>query len=138
MRMLGFLLLAACAAHAPVPVAPDYAPVATTPMSARAGFYTACLADAIESHRVGQAVDADTVVLVFTCRDAPARAFYEGLAEWSAQKHSQFEYRGRTFRSTAPVHRDLFGVDYCSTDGHDHECVISLNAGAFVQTSDVH
>jgi hypothetical protein len=136
--VFGIAALTGCAGHSPPPVAPEYAPVATRPASARAALYEGCLADAIAGQRVAQAVDADTSLLVFTCRGEPARAFYDGLAEWAAQQHSEFVYGGRTFRSTTRVRHDLFGVDYCATDGREHECVISLNAGAFLSTSYVY
>lgn len=123
------LLLAACAAHVPRLATRSYAPIATRPASPHAALYAACLADAVASQRVAQAQDPDTSLVVFTCRGEPARAFYEGLAEWAAQQHSAFVYGGRTFRSTTRVRHDLFGVDYCSAD----ECVISLNAGDFVR-----
>jgi len=31
------------------------------------------------------------------------------------------------------VWHDLFGVDYCATDGSTYECTISLNAGDFAR-----
>ena len=142
MRSLLFVLSAlatACATHAPPPAAPSYAPVATRPASPHAALYAACLADAVASQRIAHAEDADTSVLVFTCQGAPAQAFIDGLAEWSAREHSQFVHAGRTYRSTARVRHDLFGVDYCAVPleqtvaAPPAECAISLNAGDFVR-----
>jgi hypothetical protein len=123
------VLLAACAAQPHPAAQPSYAPIPLEPAPPHAALYGDCLADAIASHRVAHAADASTSLLVFTCRGAPARAFFDGLAAWSAQQHSEFVYGGRTFRSTARVRHDLFGVDYCSAE----ECVISFNAGDFVR-----
>jgi hypothetical protein len=150
-RSIPFLLLVACAAHRPAPADPSYAPIALEPAPPRATLYADCLADAIANHRVSRAQDATTSLLVFTCEGAPAQAFYDGLAAWSAREHSEFMHDGRTFRSTARVRHDLFGVDYCAI-ASDHgaaastsspapatapapaaECVISLNAGEFVR-----
>jgi hypothetical protein len=128
-------LATACAAHTPPPAAPSYAPVATRPASPRAALYAACLADAVASQRVAQAEDADTSLIVFTCQGAPAQAFFDGLAEWSAREQSQFVHAGRTYRSTSRVRHDLFGVDYCVAPAPPlaAECRISLNAGEFVR-----
>lgn len=129
----GFLLVAACAARAPVAEAPDYRPITATPAPLQAALYTDCLADAIANHRYARATDPSTTLLLFTCSGAPARAFYDGLAIWSARIGSQFESGGRTYRSTSRVRHDLFGVDYCATDHAMYECAITLNAGAFLQ-----
>lgn len=127
------LLLSACA-HAPeTPVGPaNFAPVSTTE-APRARLYADCIAQAVANGAYGRAHDADTELVLFTCTGMAARAFYDGLADWSARVGSEAISGGRTFRSTNPVRRDLFGVDYCSTDGAgDHRCVISLNAGVFL------
>lgn len=126
-------MVTACAAPHTAPRPPDYRPVSTTPAGPQAGLYVDCLADAAANHRHAQASDPSTSLLVFTCTGAPARAFYDGLAAWSAKIGSQFQYEGRTVRSTTRVRHDLFGVDYCATDGTTHECVITLNAGDFIR-----
>lgn len=123
------VLLAACAAQPHPAAPPSYVPIPLGSPPPRAALYTDCLAEAIANHRVAHAADDSTSLIVFTCRGAPARAFYDGLAAWSAQQHSEFVVGGRTYRSTARVRHDLFGVDYCSAD----ECVISFNAGDFVR-----
>ncbi len=128
---VSLLVTAACASHATVsrPDGPDYRPVAGEPAPAAATLYTDCLADAIANHRIERVTDGSTTLLVFTCTGDAARAFYDGLAAWSARIGSQFEHGGRTFRSTTRVRQNLFGVDYCATDGHEHSCVLSLNVG---------
>lgn len=113
--------------------APDYRPVAAEPAPANAKLYADCLANAAANSRYHRAHDEDTSLLLFTCTGEPARAFFDGLAAWSARVGSEFEHEGRTFRSTARVQQNLFGVDYCATDGSEHECVITLNVGDFVQ-----
>ncbi|MDB4962565.1 MAG: hypothetical protein JWP01_2564 [Myxococcales bacterium] len=129
-RWPSLALLAACASsRPPAGTGPDYRPVPTSAAPPRATLYADCLADAIANKRYAKAGDEDTDVLVFTCTGAPARAFFDGLAAWSAQIGSEFQSGGQTYRSTARVQRDLFGVDYCSADA----CVVTLNAGAFVR-----
>lgn len=126
--------LAAACAHAPEPAAgpPDFSAVATEP-APHARLYADCIAEAAAAGRYGRAHDDSTEMVVFTCTGATARAFYEALGPWSARVGSEARADGRTFRSTNPVRRDLFGVDICSTDGAgDYRCVISLNAGAFL------
>lgn len=112
---------------------PNYGPVAAEP-SVKANLYADCIADAVAAKRYGRAYDESTELILFTCIGAPARAFYEALGPWSAQVGSEARADGRTFRSTNPVRRNLFGVDWCSTDGAgDYRCVVSLNAGTFLR-----
>jgi hypothetical protein len=127
------LVVAACGSRTAPAKTPDYRPIASEAAPANGALYVNCLVDAIANKRYGHAKDGDASVLVFTCSGAPALAFYDGLAAWSAQIGSEFQHAGRTFRSTARVREDLFGVDYCATDGATHECVITLNTGAFVR-----
>ena len=132
MRTLPFVslwLAAACAHHAAPPVAVDYRPVTTAPAPPRAALYGDCLADAVASHRIARATDPGTTLLLFTCTGAPAKAFFDGLADYSARIHSEFTQAGVVFRSTQRVRQNLFGVDYCSAE----QCVITLNAGDFVR-----
>ncbi len=133
MRWL-LLVLVGCGARSTTAAAPpDYRPVATVEAPARAALYADCLADATANARYRHAAHADTSLLLFTCTGDPARAFYDALTLWSSQIRSQFEHDGRTFRSTTRVQEDLFGVDYCATDGAAYECVITLNAGAYLR-----
>lgn len=129
-RWLYIVVFAACASSRPsLATAPDYRPISTTTASPRATLYADCLADAIANKRYAKAQDSDTNVLVFTCTGASARAFFDSLAGWSAQIGSEFQVGGTTYRSTARVQHDLFGVDYCSADS----CVVILNAGGFLR-----
>jgi len=124
------VVLTACASHPPVAEpAPDYRPVNFEAAPPQGDLYAGCLADAIANHRYGRAADKDTTLLVFTCNGAAASAFFDGLAEWSTKVGSEFTANGVTYRSTARVHRDLFGVDYCSREA----CSITLNAGDFLR-----
>lgn len=131
--LLGALTLSACA-HAPEPEAgpPDYSAIATE-TSPRAHYYADCIAQAAATGAYGRAHDPDTEMVLFTCTGGPARAFYEALAERSAEVGSEHQAGGRTYRSTNAVRRNLFGVDYCWTEGREHGCVVSLNAGEFLR-----
>jgi hypothetical protein len=127
--ILSLALVAACAHHAAPPVAPDYRPVTTAPAPPQAALYADCLADAAANHRIARATDPDTTLLLFTCTGAPAKAFFDGLAAYSAKIGSEFTADGHTFRATQRVRHDLFGVDYCSAE----QCVITLNTGPFAR-----
>ncbi len=127
--------LAACA-HAPesAPSAADYSPIVGDPAPANARLYADCIGQAAAAGAYRRASDAggDELIL-FTCSGAPARAFYDALGPWSARIDSAFDHDGRAYRSTAKVRRNLFGVDSCSAaNGADHRCVITFNAGDFV------
>lgn len=130
--LLGALTLTACAtAPEPVTGPADLSAIAVEP-SAKARLYADCIAQAATAGTFGRAHDPDTEMVLFTCTGAPARAFYDGLAERSVDVGSEIRADGRTYRSTNAVQRDLFGVDYCVAEGATHTCVISLNAGDFL------
>lgn len=127
--------LTACA-HAPdAPMtAPDYTPIAGDPAPANARLYADCIGQAASAGTYVRASDegGDELIL-FTCTGAPARAFHDALGPWSAEIGSEFEHEGRTYRSTAKVQANMFGVDSCSAaGGADHRCVITFNAGDFL------
>jgi len=125
-------LLVACG-HKPPPVTnPDFSPIATT-SSPRGKLYADCLADGVTNQRYGHAQDGSTNVLLFTCTGAPARAFFEGLGSWATKQGSEAKADGKVFRSTNRVRKNLFGVDYCASDGALYECVVTLNVGDFVR-----
>lgn len=125
--------IAACASVADLPPGPPNYAVIITRSESRAALYADCIAAATATgdYAVGQ--EGDSTLILFTCHGAPARAFYDGLATRSAAIGSEVVTQGRTLRSTDLVQRDLFGVDYCSTDGAgEYDCTISLNAGEFL------
>ena len=128
-------LLTACAHGAEtLMAAPDFAPVTGDPAPANARYYADCIGQAAATGEFRRASDGggDELIL-FTCTGAPARAFYDALGPWSARIDSAFERDGRSYRSTAKVQRNVFGVDYCSSaSGADHRCVITFNAGDFL------
>ena len=81
----------------------------------------------------GEPLTVAGTLILFTCAGAPARAFYEALGPWSARFGSAFDHDGRSYRSTAKVQANMFGVDSCSVvAGADHRCVITFNAGDFL------
>jgi hypothetical protein len=129
------LSIAACA-HAPdrVIAPPDYSPLTGEPAPANARFYADCIGQAAAAGTYRRASDGggDELIL-FTCTGAPARAFYDALGAWSARIGSAFSHDGRSYRSTAKVQANMFGVDSCSAaNGEDHRCVITFNAGDFL------
>ena len=112
----------------------DFAAIQTEP-SPRAKLYADCMTQAGTSGAYGRAHDDSTELFLFTCTGEPARAFWDALGPWSAETGSEASEGGRVYRSTNPVIRNLFGVDYCSTttSGADHRCIVSLNAGEFLK-----
>lgn len=127
--------VSACA-HAPeaAPVTPDYTPIAGDPAPPNARYYADCIGQAATSGTFRRASDGggDELIL-FTCTGAAARAFYDALGPWSARLGSAFDHEGRTYRSTAKVVANMFGVDSCSAASDaDHRCVITFNAGDFL------
>lgn len=127
--------LTACA-HAPeaVTTSPDYAPISGDPAPANARYYADCIGQAAGSGAFRRAADGggDELIL-FTCTGPPARAFYDALGPWSARIGSGFDHEGRSYRSTAKVEANMFGVDSCSAIADsDHRCVITFNAGDFL------
>jgi len=130
-RALAFVALAAChhAQTAAPPAAPDYHPIAGEPLPARGQLYADCLGDAVATKHLAYAHDEATDLLLFTCNADPAHAFFDGLAG----KGAEVVTGATTLRSTNPVHRNLFGVDYCTHTGTDYACVITLNAGTFLR-----
>ncbi len=130
---VAFLLVATTAfAGRPSPP-PDLSKVAGTPASSHGKLYADCLAQAASAGALDQTSNKDTHLLRFNCGGAPAKALYDALATWSAAQHSEWSADGRTWRSTEKIVHDLFGTDYCSTDGAaDYQCELTVNVGAFL------
>lgn len=129
------LSLGACATSpAEAPIEPNYSAIVTDSAPLNAHLYADCFEQAARNRSYQRAHDGggDELIL-FTCSGEPARAFYEALGPWSARLGSEFAMGDRTARSTARVRENLYGVDYCSALADaDHRCVISFNAGDFL------
>lgn len=128
-------LLAACASSPDVlPAVPNYAEIETQPAPAHAAHYANCIGQAILKPSYRRASDGGDELLLFTCTGRIAEMMFEALGPWSAKIGSEWQADGRIWRSTAKVERNLIGVDYCSatTNGADARCVITFNAGDFL------
>lgn len=130
---LTILSLAACAStggDAPPAGPPSLARAAGSPAPPQARFYADCIAQAVAN----TAYDREGNTVRFRCTGAPARAFYDGLAAWSAAQGSQYDGAdGRTLRFSQALQRDPSGIDGCSTDGaQDYACTVVLNVGEFL------
>ena len=113
--------------------APDYAPITGDPAPPNARYYADCIGQAAATGDFRRASDGggDEIDPVHLHR--PARAFYDALGPWSARIGSTFDHEGRSYRSTARVQANMFGVDSCSVASDaDHRCVITFNAGDFL------
>ncbi len=135
--LAGALATSACAttvgASRPAAGAPpNLAAWPGAPAPARGKLYADCLAQAIATGRYDRVDDRGGHLLRFRCGAAPAAALFDELGPWSAARRSEWRSGERVFRSTAAVVHDLFGVDYCSSDGRTAECALSLNVGDFL------
>ncbi|WP_420478472.1 hypothetical protein [Brevundimonas sp. FT23028] len=134
------LLATAACAHGPEAAAPppDYTPLETRPTGPHARLYADCIRQAAERGAYRQVIDGGDELLLFTCDGPLAAAFWQALGPHSERVGSGFEEGGRRYRSTAPVIRNLIGVDYCSVDasGGDARCLLTFNAGDFLIADD--
>lgn len=104
------------------------------PAPPQAKLYADCLAASAAAGTYQKEPGVD--LLRLTCAGAPARAFYDGLATWSATEGSQITAEGRTWRYTQKIEKDPFGLDDCSTDGAgDYRCTIILTVGKFLSAT---
>ena len=137
-----FVCLAAVSAAACVTtprsasLAPNLTPVSGSPASPRGQLYAGCVEQAAAAGAVDRTDDMSTHLLRFTCSGSPARALFDELKDWSVAHKSQWVADGRTWRSVDKVRHNLFGVDYCSSDGvADYRCAVTLNVGPFLAGS---
>ena len=130
--MVALVTLAACATGPAPPLGPpSVARLSALPAPPQARYYADCIAASAAAGDYLREPDAD--VLRFTCSGPTARAFYDGLAVWSASQDSQIVADGRTWRFTQKLIRDPQGIDGCSTGGpNDYRCVVVLNIGEFL------
>lgn len=128
---LAALSLAACATT-PGPIAErDFSLISQGALTPQARLYADCLQQATRLNTYGRAADEDTEMVRFNCTGAPAQAFWTALDAWSLQQDSRWERDGWSYRSTTRVEQNLFGVDFCTSDGEGYHCVIHLNVGEF-------
>ena len=127
---LASLAVAACAtspepADGPLSLAVE----AGVPAPAQARFYADCIAQAAAAWTYDR---IDTTIR-FQCDGAPARAFYEGLAAWSASGGAEVTADGRTWRFTQKPQRDPSGLDYCWRESDVHRCTVVLTVGDYLE-----
>ena len=136
LAVAALLTLTGCGASGggdPAPMAPDYTPIQGSPAPANARLYAGCIRQAAEAGTYDRVHDDGTEVIRFTCAGAPARAFYDGLAAWSAENGTEHTVAGRTYRATNPIQQNLFGADFCWADGSGgYGCEMNFNAGDFL------
>jgi hypothetical protein len=80
----------------------------------------------------------DPTLLRFNCDGDVAQRFFEGLGPYSARVGSEMAVGTQTWRFTAPIRRDLVGLDYCIRDETDaaaptYQCTVVLNVGDFLR-----
>lgn len=132
------LALGACAgtpaSPPPPPPPPNFSAIPAKPLPAKSVLYTDCLAQAIGQSSVAMLADEGAQLLEFTCTGAPAQRFFEALSVMGEAAGSVWTEGTKTYRATAKVQKDLFGVDYCSATAAagSASCHIVLNAGSFL------
>lgn len=127
---LAALSLAACATKAELPAGPPslVEGMGSAP-PAQAKFFTDCITFAAARGTVDRVGNT----LRYRCAGAPAQAFYEGLAEHSAEIGSELQGEGRTYRATQKIQRDLGGLDFCFRDAAGaYGCTVVLNVGVYL------
>ncbi|MDX2235706.1 MAG: hypothetical protein NW200_14500, partial [Hyphomonadaceae bacterium] len=79
--------------------------------------------------------DREAGLIRFRCEGAPAAAFFDALAGWSAGGGGmEITADGATWRLTAPIEENLFGRDYCRRDAAGAtQCTAVFNAGDFIK-----
>ena len=123
------LALGACATTAHEDPGPrSFAAASGAPAPAQARFYADCIAQAAAAH----SYDREQNWIRFHCAGAPAQAFFDGLAGWSAHKGSEYSADGRTYRFTDTMNHDPSGLDYCWRSDAEYGCTIVLNAGDYL------
>lgn len=123
--------LAACATTTDTAAERDFTPINQGPLTHQARLYADCIEQAARSNTYGRAADGDTEMVRFNCTGQPAQAFWTALEAWSLEQDSRWEHNGWSYRSTNRVQQNLFGVDFCASDGTGYQCVIHLNVGGF-------
>ena len=124
------LSLAACASTPDLPAGPpSFVEGMGSAPPAQAKFYTDCIVFAAARGTVDRVGNT----LRYRCGGAPAQAFYEGLAAFSAEIGSEYQGEGRTYRVTQKIQRDLGGVDFCFRDAAGvYGCTVVLNVGPYL------
>lgn len=133
------LALAGCASTPvspppPPPPPPVLSAIPAQPLPAKSVLYTDCIAQAIGQSSVALLADDGAQLLEFTCTGAPAQRFFEALSVMGEAAGSVWTEGAKTYRATAKVQKDLFGVDYCSASATagSARCHIVLNTGPFL------
>ncbi len=134
---LAALALSACVTvHDNRPVAPSGPPRMTLEAGAPAPPQAKLYADCIAQSAAAGTYDREDGLIRFMCSGAPAQAFYDGLAAWSARIGSEITADGRTWRATQKVHRDLSGLDHCwhaPAGNPAYGCTAVFDAGDFIR-----
>ena len=134
--ILAALALSACATTPRETRAPDGPARFVTPKGVPASPQLRLYADCLAQSTSAGTFDRENGLIRFTCSGAPAQAFFEGLAAWSAQIGSEHTDASRTWRTTQKMKTSLSGLDHCwrvTTGDPTYGCTLVFNAGAFVQ-----
>lgn len=107
------------------------------PAPERARLYADCITQSAANHDYFREA-RDPTLLRFNCESDAAQRFFEGLGPYSSSIGSELAVGAQTWRFTAPIRRNLVGLDYCIRDETDaaaptYTCTVVLNVGAFLR-----
>lgn len=113
---------------------PDLTPVLGRPLTPTARLALACVDQAQTSGGVDMIAedDGEGRMIRFTCSGAPAEALFAALEPRSVAIGSEWVEGGAVHRSTERMQENLYGLDFCRSEGSAHACVLNLNLGAFI------
>jgi len=122
--------LGACAHAAPTLMPPtfDIAPGMPVPQAQLYG-------DCISQSTAARSYDRAGGLIRFHCGGAPAQAFFDALAGYSAANATEYRANGLTWRFTQSLEHNPEGLDFCTRADADgaSACTLIFNAGAFVR-----
>jgi len=129
------LILGGCATGGDAPPGPpDLTPVPGRPLTPTARLVLACVDQAQTSGGVDViGDDGEGRMIRFTCTGDVAQGLFEALGPRSAGIGSEWVEDGVVHRSTERMQANLYGLDFCRSEGSTHACVFNLNLGAFIR-----
>ena len=127
---IALVALSACATPPTPLLGPPTFDIAPGLPAPRGRFYGDCITQSTTAHTF----DRENGLIRFHCTGAPAQAFFDALASYSASVGSEYHASGLTWRVTSKLERNPDGLDFCThaDAGGAYGCTLIFNAGAFV------
>jgi hypothetical protein len=110
-------------------------PVSAAPLPARAALYADCIAQAGAARTI-DVEPAEPGYLRLGCSGGPARALFDALGDWQADKRTEQAQGAVAVRYTSVMRRNPFGLDRCWRDAGGaaptYGCTLTFRAGEFL------